>query len=732
MEDQNVSATAPNFAEFDEDEDGPPSEDEVPIGDPFSVEDMGTEFIFIQPETRHPDRSHSSQSHSVIEPEEYQDHNTRIRDVFKGAGKVIAQRESQYENQTKKSKLENSPYTPFTGALDYNVGKWAKELGPGDNALSKLLAIPGVVEALGLSWRNARELNQIIDHELPNLASWNRMSFTLEGTDHEVECFYQDPLECVQALYGNPAWASDLHIAPERHYTDDSKTNRIYDELNTGNWWWKTQAKLGDGATVVPIIVSTDKTSLKVLSSGSEAYPAYLTIGNIPKATRRKPSMHAQLLFAYLPTEQFTATMLSKDQVRRAKHQAIHHAMKRIFKSLKVAGRDGVEMASGDGKVRRCHLIVAVYVADYPEQCLVTCTRYMHCPICHVEPNDLGKYGESRRRRQRETVQKLDQARDASTRVGANLILKEAGNTDTLEPFVTGLPFTDRNQSITPDILHQLYQGSGISGFSRLSGNEHRQIAKQLLGCIVDFAPSEAIRASRALLDFLYIAQAEAQTDKSLEKLEDALEEFHKHKNIFLETKAREADAFDFPKLHGLLHYAPKIRDFGTTDNYNTENTERLHIDMAKDAYRATNRKEILPQMILWLERKEKLFAFSTSIEWRQGASVTAPCIRKKLEADTYFGYHRITLAKTPSLANMPLTNFVQIYSLELSSFERALASFVRMRQEYLRVPLHPFPSALVISTWFRFKTSNRQPAYLSSKADNFEESIHVSPCRKS
>ncbi|KAG9006231.1 hypothetical protein FRB90_009982 [Tulasnella sp. 427] len=321
--------------------------------------------------------------------------------------------------------------------------------------------------------------------------------------------------------------------------------------------------------------------------------------------------------------------------------------------------------------------MATVYVADYPEQCLVTYTRYMHCPICHVEPNDFGKDGESRRRRQRETVQKLDEARDASTR-------PYQGVTKHLTQWLTRL--VDPNEldlrlpRLPPNHALRTFN-SGISGFSRLSGNEHRQIAKQLLGCIVDFAPSEAIRASRALLDFLYIAQAEAQIEKSLEKLEDALEEFYKHKNIVLETTAREAGAFDFPKLHGLLHYAPKTRDFGTTDNYNTENTERLHIDMAKDAYRATNKKEILPQMIFWLEQKEKPFAFSTYIEWRQGASVTAACIRKKLAADTYFGYHRITLAKAPSLASMPLTGFVQIYSLELSSIERALVSFVRMRQ---------------------------------------------------
>lgn len=79
------------------------------------------------------------------------------------------------------------------------------------------------------------------------------------------------------------------------------------------------QKKLPRGATVILVVVSSDKTSLKVLSSGKEAYPAYLTIGNIPKSIRRKPSMHAQLLFAYLLTEQFTGTTLSKEQIKLAK-----------------------------------------------------------------------------------------------------------------------------------------------------------------------------------------------------------------------------------------------------------------------------------------------------------------------------------------------------------------------------------------------------------------------------
>lgn len=335
------------------------------------------------------------------------------------------------------------------------------------------------------------------------------------------------------------------------------------------------QKNLPPGATVVPVVVSSDKTSLKVLSSGKEAYPAYLTIGNIPKSIRRKPSMHAQLLFAYLPTEQFTGTTLSKAQIKLARHRAFHCCMKHIFKTLETAGKDGVELESGDGKVRRCHPILAAYVADYPEQCLATCTRYFQCPICQVDSGKLGEYGESDKRSQEDTLQKLAEAKRASTKADADNILKAAGITDTPVPFFSDLPHTNINQSITPDILHQLYQGlikhltcwltriigpkeldlrfarlppnhalrifkDGISGFSRLSGNEHRQIAKQLLGCAIGRAPSAVVRASRALLDFLYIAQFETQTSQSLKQLEDALEEFHKHKHGFLDTNARD------------------------------------------------------------------------------------------------------------------------------------------------------------------------------------------------
>jgi len=43
-----------------------------------------------------------------------------------------------------------------------------------------------------------------------------------------------------------------------------------------------------------------------------------------------------------------------------------------ILALLKVAGIQGIEMSSGDGIIHCGHPILAAYVGDCPEQCLVT------------------------------------------------------------------------------------------------------------------------------------------------------------------------------------------------------------------------------------------------------------------------------------------------------------------------------------------------------------------------
>ena len=383
------------------------------------------------------------------------------------------------------------------------------------------------------------------------------------------------------------------------------------------------------------------------------AYPVYLTIGNISKEIRRKPSKQAQVLIAYLPATKLDH-IKDKGTRRHALASLFHACMRRVLEPTIEAAMTGIEMASGDGVIRRCHLILAAFIGDYPEQVLVACCKYGHCPKCLVSRQDIGENEDFDRRSLRAAQDALSLADDdpgAWLEACSSIDLKPIHN-----PFWENLPYSNIFQAITPDLLHQLYQGvikhlvswlkmafgpheidarcrrmpanhnlryfsGGITPLSRISGQEHKDICRILLGLIVDLplqgghSPARLICTVRALLDFVYLAQYPSHTDTTLEYLQEAYDKFHANKDIFLELGIRRD--FNIPKIHSLRHYIQSVKLLGTADNFNTEYTERLHIDYTKDAYRASNRKDEYPQMTTWLQRKEKIIRHSNFIKWR-------------------------------------------------------------------------------------------------------------------
>ena len=132
------------------------------------------------------------------------------------------------------------------------------------------------------------------------------------------------------------------------------------------------------------MILSSDKTQLSQFRGNKSTWPVYLTIGNISKDVRRKPSSHATVLISYIPVGKFDC--FSDKTHPLACYQTFHYTMSILLKSMGEVGKSSVLTACADGHLHHVFPILATYVADYPEQCLVACCMENRCPVCKVDP----------------------------------------------------------------------------------------------------------------------------------------------------------------------------------------------------------------------------------------------------------------------------------------------------------------------------------------------------------
>ncbi|EPT00492.1 hypothetical protein FOMPIDRAFT_62712 [Fomitopsis schrenkii] len=166
------------------------------------------------------------------------------------------------------------------------------------------------------------------------------------------------------------------------------------------------------------------------------------------------------MLIGYFSVEKIDSTGLTECKCCTLVQQLFHKSVKIILEPLIEAGKNGIDVTGGDGKVRCVHPVLAVYVADYPEQCLVACSKYSTCPICQCPESSLGEEGTQTPRCWTLDVLKLSRSKGAkgsSTFIDACQNLNVSGYI--VDPFWKDHILADIHLSITPDILHQLYQG---------------------------------------------------------------------------------------------------------------------------------------------------------------------------------------------------------------------------------------------------------------------------------
>lgn len=456
---------------------------------------------------------------------------------------------------------------------------------------------------------------------------------------------------------------------------------------------------------------------LSRFSGDKQAWPVYLTIGNISKSVRRQPSKHATILLGYIPYTKMEC--FTKSRRALESYRLFHECMRTILFSLVEAGKDGIEMVCADGTVRRVHPILAAYIADHPEQCLVAGCQENFCPKCSVHASRLGEPVYSTMK----DPKSVWEAVESAARGERPAAFKDLG-LRLIDPFWKDLPHCDIFSCITPDILHQLHKGvfkdhtvswatqdleggadevdrrfkampdhpalrhfkKGISLVSQWTGTEYKHMEKVFLGVITGASDPMAVRAVRAVLDFIYYAHFETHTNDSLTAMHASWVAFHDNKDVFLPYRPRED--FNIPKLHSALHYELSIRKLGTADGFNSENTERLHIDFAKRGYAASNKKAYIKQMTVWLTRQEAVTRFECYLAWAEPRSPADDALMENSgegmsdieeeDEQSEGGKPRTsyTVAKSPGLPGTSLQRLTSEFGC--TDFVRALEMFLR------------------------------------------------------
>ncbi|KAG9095352.1 hypothetical protein FRC06_009877, partial [Ceratobasidium sp. 370] len=120
----------------------------------------------------------------------------------------------------------------------------------------------------------------------------------------------------------------------------------------------------------------------------------------------------------------------------------------------------------------------------------------------------------------------------------------------------------------------------------------------------------DLVKAAKSVVDFMTRAHKHEVTERDLVAMRQDLLDFDSSKGVFINNSKKgllnHEDRFhNIPKIHSLTHYPYLICELGALEGFNTEITERLHIDFVKKPWSTTNHVNATQQMIAYLENRE-------------------------------------------------------------------------------------------------------------------------------
>ncbi|KAG2060462.1 hypothetical protein BDR06DRAFT_979331 [Suillus hirtellus] len=513
------------------------------------------------------------------------------------------------------SNLGPDNWTPYAnrmsgGNIDFIFNLWATSL---------------VAHGETPPFTNHIEMYNVIDLTPLGDVAWQ--SFTSEYNGALPE----DPWILMHNILSNPDFEGEFDYTPLQEYDTSNGAYRFQDFMS-GDWCWKQADLIAKdpntiGSMFVPIILGSDKTMVSVATGHNQYWPVYMSIGNIRNNVQRAHHNSVVLLgFLAIPT---TDKESAKDaHFRKFCHQLLHSSLAKMLESLKPGMTTPKVVCSPDGHFQCAVYGLGPYIADDPEQALLACIIQNWCPKCTALADGLdnGTYGQHSCNHTKVLVEEFE----------LGVLWDEYG-------LVGDIVVSDIHKLLSPDILHQLIKGAfkdhiysenevnkilddidrrialapsfaGLRrfpegrGFKQWTGDDSKALMKVYIPAIEGHIPPEMVLTLQALIDFVYIARCNIIDSNSLNALDDALEHFHRYREIF-ETSGVRPNGFNLPRQHLLIHYHKLIRSFGAPNGLCSSITESKHIKAVKEPWRRSSRFEALNQMLLTNQCLDKLVA---------------------------------------------------------------------------------------------------------------------------
>ncbi|THH12583.1 hypothetical protein EW146_g7563 [Bondarzewia mesenterica] len=476
------------------------------------------------------------------------------------------------------------------------------------------------------------DLYKTIDSIMLGDVKWDSFSVRYTGMlpdgepppwmQNTYDVWFRDLRALILNQLSNPNYDGKMDYAPVQVFNESSE--RVWSDFMTENWAWRQVNEIAKdpethGAMLVPIILSSDKTTVSVATGHTEFYPLYLSNGNVRNNVQRA-HRNAVSLIGFLAIPKTNREYANDGTFCKFRRQLYHISLTTILESL-CTGMTTPEIARcPDGHLRRIIFSLGSYIADYPEQVMLACIMSGWCPKCGAPADDLDSGGIPR---SHEYTCLLMDTYDVKT------LWDRYGIIDNVLPFTTAFPRANIHELLSFDILHQVIKGTfkdhlmswvesylkvmhganGVSaiiadidqriaavpsflglrrfsdgrGFKQWTGDNSKALMKVYLPAITGHIPPQMVCAISTFINFCYLVHRSVITESTLQEIDDALAWFHANRVIFEETGVRVG--FSLPRQHSLTYYYNLIQDFGAPNGLCSLITESKHIKAVKEPW---------------------------------------------------------------------------------------------------------------------------------------------------